>query len=129
MFSHRIWYFIETLNGLVLTLTSDGIILGHRKREESKMWSFDEYGLLHSKTGLVAHIPESSKDTCVRVMGSRRIHGGDNQRFTYDKGAIRSESNDYVFDVEAGVMETGSPIVMKPHHGGGSQAFKIIAIL
>ena len=123
------WYFIETLNGLVLTLTSDGIVLGHRKKEESKLWRFDNYGLLESKTGLVVDIPGSSRDIGVRAMGSHDIHYGDNQRFTYNGGAIRSKSNDHAFDVEAGVMETGSPIVMNPHHGGRSQSFKIIAIM
>ena len=57
------WYFIETSNGLILTLKSDDeVVLSEREADDNKLWRLDEDGLLHSKTGLVVDIPGSDED-------------------------------------------------------------------
>ena len=124
------WYFIETSNGLVLTLNSDDdIVLSERddEAEDNKLWRLDEDGILHSKTGLVVDIPGSNEDAGVGLIGYHDIHGGDNQRFTFDGSSIRSELNGFVFDVEEGVMEEGSAVIMWPHHGGENQSFNFVS--
>ena len=94
---------------------------------ESKLWRLDENGLIHSKTGSVIDIPGSNKSHGVGLTGCNDAHGGDNQRFRIDGGAIRSHLNDFVFDVEEGLMEIGSAIIMWPHHGGDNQTFKFVS--
>ena len=94
---------------------------------ESKLWQLDENGLIHSKTGSVIDIPGSNRSHGVVLAGWHTAHGGDNQRFRIDGGAIRSHLNDFVFDVEEGLMEIGSAICMWPHHGGDNQTFKFVS--
>jgi len=122
------WYFIETSNGLVLNLTDDGIILGWRSQVDSKMWRLDENGVIHSKTGSVIEIPGSNTDQGVALMGCHDGHGGENQRFTFDGSAIRSHLNQFVFDVEEGLMEVGSALCVWPHQGGDNQTFKFVQV-
>ena len=95
---------------------------------ESKLWRLDENGLIHSKTGSVIDIPGSNKSHGVGLTGCNDPHGGDNQRFRIDGGAICSYLNDFVFDVEEGLMEIGSAICMWPHHGGDNQTFKFVQV-
>ena len=102
------WYFIETSNGLILTLKSDDeVVLSEREADDNKLWRLDEDGLLHSKTGLVVDIPRSNEDAGVRLIGYHDAHGGDNQRFTFERSTIRSELNSFVFDA------CGCPMVEK----------------
>jgi len=122
------WYFIETSNGLVLNLTDDGIILGWRSQVDSKMWRLDENGVIHSKTGSVIEIPGSNTDQGVALRGCHDGHGGENQRFTFDGSAIRSHLNQFVFDVEEGLMEVGSALCVWPHQGGDNQTFKFVQV-
>lgn len=123
-----LWYFIETSNGLALSLTDDGIILGWRSQVDSKLWRLDENGVIHSKTGAVIEIPGSNTEQGVGLMGSHDAHGGENQRFSFDGKAIRSHLNDFVFDVEEGLMEVGSALCMWPHQGGDNQTFTFVQV-
>jgi len=113
---------------LVLNLTDDGIILGWRSQVDSKMWRLDENGVIHSKTGSVIEIPGSNTDQGVALMGCHDGHGGENQRFTFDGSAIRSHLNQFVFDVEEGLMEVGSALCVWPHQGGDNQTFKFVQV-
>ena len=145
------WCFIKTSNGLVLTLNSDDeIVLSQHEVEDNKLWRLDEDGLLHSKTGLVVDVPGSNEDAGVALIGYHDIHGGDgggdddgdgdndnghhdiqggdNQKFAFDGSSIRSELNGFVFDVEEGVMEEGSAVILWPHHGEDNQIFKFIEV-
>ena len=123
------WYFIETSNGLVLTLNSDDeVVLSEREADDNKLWRLDEDGLLHSKTGLVVDIPGSNEDAGVRLIGYHDAHGGDNQRFTFEGSTIRSELNGFVFDVEEGAMEEGAAVIMWPAHGGQNQLFNFVEV-
>ena len=124
------WYFIETSNGLLLTLNSDDevVLSEEREADDNKLWRLDEDGLLHSKTGLVVDIPGSNEDAGVRLMGYHDAHGGDNQRFTFEESTIRSELNGFVFDVEEGAMEQGAAVIMWPAHGGENQAFNFVQV-
>ena len=123
------WYFIETSNGLVLTLNSDDeVVLSEREADDNKLWRLDEDGLLHSKTGLVVDIPGSNEDAGVRLIGYHDAHGGDNQRFTFEGSTIRSELNGFVFDVEEGAMEEGAAVIMWPPHGGENQSFNFVQV-
>ena len=60
--------------------------------------------------------------------GHHDIQGGDNQKFAFDGSSIRSELNGFVFDVEEGVMEEGSAVILWPHHGEDNQIFKFIEV-
>ena len=123
------WCFIKTSNGLVLTLNSDDqIVLSQHEVEDNKLWRLDEDGLLHSKTGLVVDVPGSNGDAGVALIGYHDIHGGDNQKFAFDGSSIRSELNGFVFDVEEGVLEAGSAVIMWPHHGGENQSFNFVEV-
>jgi len=113
---------------LVLNLTDDGIILGWRSQVDSKMWRLDENGVIHSKTGSVIEIPGSNTDQGVALRGCHDGHGGENQRFTFDGSAIRSHLNQFVFDVEEGLMEVGSALCVWPHQGGDNQTFKFVQV-
>jgi len=121
------WSFIEASNGLVLKLTNGGIVLSRRSQVDSKLWRLDA-GLIRSKTGSVVDIPNSNRRRGVGLKGWRNAHGGANQKFTYDGSAIRSDLHGFVFDVEGGVMEVGSAILMWPYHGGDNQIFKFVQV-
>ena len=65
------WYFIETSNGLILTLKSDDeVVLSEREADDNKLWRLDEDGLLHSKTDLVVDIPRSNEESSLRTQAS-----------------------------------------------------------
>ena len=119
------WYFIETSNGLVLTLNSDDAVVLSKQREadDNKLWRLDEDGLLHSKTGLVVDIPRSNEDAGVRLIGYHDAHGGDNQRFTYERSTVRSELNSFVFDA------CGCPMVEKTSCSILSKSHRVDALM
>ena len=94
---------------------------------DSKLWRLDK-GFIRSKTGSVVDIPASNRNRGVGLKGWRNAHGGPNQKFSFDGSAIRSELHGFVFDVEGGVMEVGSAIVMWPHHGRDNQTFKFVQV-
>ena len=71
--------------------------------EDNMLWRLDEDGLLHPMTGLVADIPGSNEDAGVGLIGYHDIHGGDNQRFTFDRSLIRS---DFVKGIFKGLLLT-----------------------
>ena len=104
------------------------ILLGQRRDggEDYQLWRLDDDGVLHSKTGLVVDIPGSCEDAGVQVIGYGDVHGGDNQKFSFDGSCIKSELNGFVFDIEDGRMEEGAAVIMWPHHGEVNQIFKFV---
>ena len=104
------------------------IVLGQREDggEDYQLWRLDEDGVLHSKTGLVVDIPGSCEDAGVHLIGYDDVHGGDNQKFSFDGSCIKSELNGFVFDIEEGRMEEGAAVIMWPHHGEVNQIFKFV---
>ena len=112
-----------------MTLSADNeILLGQRGDggEDFQLWRLDDDGVLHSKTGLVVDIPGSCEDAGVQVIGHGDVHGGDNQKFSFDGSCIKSELNGFVFDIEDGRMEEGAAVIMWPHHGEVNQIFKFV---
>ena len=107
----------------------------HHFKVDSKLWRLDEdTGIIHSKTGCVMEIHGSTWRQGTHLDGGP-LANGPNQKFSIDGfgsplilRAIRAELNDYVFDVEEGLLEVGSAIVMWPHHGGDNQIFRFVHV-
>ena len=62
---------------------------------------------IETSYGLILTLKSDDEDAGVRLIGYHDTHGGDNQRFTFERSTIRSELNSFVFDA------CGCPMVEK----------------
>lgn len=116
------WYFITAANGLVVEAHEYGLFLAHRTGGDRQLWCLNSDGSLESRCGAFATVVEGD-DGKLQVIGDGENHGGE---WVTEGNVLRSVSHDLVLDIDEGIMEPGSRLILWEHHGGDNQMFEIV---
>lgn len=127
------FFVVSQMNGFVLDISGStkggDIINSPADGGPNQLWRWNGSQLV-SKLDLVLDIngADINGAECARGTKSIALHsnGGLNQKWRFEEGAVKSNMNDLVLDVEGAIDKAGTRVIMWDHHGGQSQKWFIV---